>query len=80
MSHTHTFRKEGKNATPCGQSNRNYIRAIMSEQSCLSAILPNANMEKEIDVLDNNYGWKLTCWTTIAERFFIAKYNPCTQI
>jgi hypothetical protein len=32
----------------------------MGEQSCLLANLASANVEKEIDVLDNNYGWKLT--------------------
>jgi hypothetical protein len=37
----------------------------MGEQSCLLANLASANVEKEIDVLDNNYGWKLTCWETI---------------
>jgi hypothetical protein len=59
---------------------RNYITTIMSEQSCLLAYLASANVEKEIDVLDDNYRWKLTCWVTITERFFIVKYNPYTNI
>jgi hypothetical protein len=69
MPHKHTFRKEGKNTTPCGQSEiRNYITAIMNEQSCLLTNLASANVEKEIDVLDTIYGWILTCWATITKK------------
>jgi hypothetical protein len=49
VAHTHS----GKNTIPYGQSKiRNYIMAIMSEQSCLLANLASANVEQEIDVLD----------------------------
>jgi hypothetical protein len=76
----HTFWKEGKNTCNFVRPIRNYITTIMSEQSCLLAYLASANVEKEIDMLDDNYRWKLTCWVTITERFFIVKYNPCTNI